>query len=242
MIPIKDDIPSRTFPVVNIFLIIMNIFFFLIEVSMGERLTVLFNNFGVIPAKFFASYYIIQDRVIYVGLADRIVPLFTSMFLHGGWFHLFGNMLYLWIFGDNVEDRMGHLRYLIFYILCGIIANITHILFTPTSNIPSVGASGAIAGVLGAYLLLYPTARVVLLVILFFWIDFITLPAILVLGLWFVVQFFSGLASLGVQSVSSGGVAWWAHIGGFIAGMALLFIFKKRGYSPLGRDIWWIRG
>lgn len=241
MIPIKDDIPSRTLPIVNISLIIINIFFFLIEVSMGERLATLFNNFGVVPAKFFASYYVVQDRVVYVGLADRVIPLFTSIFLHGGWFHLFGNMLYLWIFGDNVEDRMGHLRYLLFYILCGFSANITHILFTPTSTIPSVGASGAIAGVLGAYLLLYPTARVVVLVVLFFWIDFIALPAIIVLGLWFVVQFFSGLASLGAQSASTGGVAWWAHIGGFVAGMALLFVFKKRGYRPIGRDLWWIR-
>lgn len=241
MIPIKDDIPSRTFPIVNISLIIINIFFFLVEVSMGERLAALFNNFGVVPAKFLASYYVVQDRVVYVGLTERVIPLFTSMFLHGGWFHLFGNMLYLWIFGDNVEDRMGHLRYLLFYILCGLSANITHILFTPVSTIPSVGASGAIAGVLGAYLLLYPTARVVVLVVLFFWIDFIALPAVIVLGFWFVVQFFSGLASIGVQSASSGGVAWWAHIGGFVTGMALLFVFKKRGYGPIGRDLWWIR-
>ncbi len=241
MIPLKDDIPSRTFPIVNILIIFINIFFFLVEVSLGNRLEILFNTFGVVPAKFFASYYIMQDRVVYIGLLDRIVPLFTSMFLHGGWFHLLGNMLYLWIFGDNVEDRMGHFRYLLFYILCGIVANITHIIFAPTSNIPSVAASGAIAGVLGAYLLLYPTARVVVLVIIFFWIDFITLPALIVLSLWFVIQFFSGLASLGAQNAASGGVAWWAHIGGFVSGMALLFIFKKRNYRPVGRDLWWIR-
>ncbi|MCX7959254.1 MAG: rhomboid family intramembrane serine protease [Deltaproteobacteria bacterium] len=241
MIPIKDDIPSRTFPVVNITLIILNIFFFLVEVSLGDRLNLLFGNFGVVPAKFFASYYITGDRIVYIGAADRIIPLFTSMFLHGGWFHLLGNMLYLWIFGDNVEDRMGHLRYLIFYILCGIVASLTHIIFNPSSNIPSVGASGAIAGVLGAYMLSYPTARVVVLVVLFFYIDFIALPALLVLGFWFVMQFFSGVLSLGVESASSGGVAWWAHIGGFVAGMALLFVFRKRNYRITDRDLWWIR-
>ncbi|MGC8928255.1 MAG: rhomboid family intramembrane serine protease [Myxococcota bacterium] len=241
MIPIKDDIPSRTFPIVNITLIILNIFFFLVEISFGSKLNLLFNSFGVVPAKFFASYYIAGDRIVYVGVADRIIPLFTSMFLHGGWFHLLGNMLYLWIFGDNVEDRMGHFRYLIFYILCGLIANITHIIFNPSSGIPSVGASGAIAGVLGAYMLSYPTARVVVLLILFFYIDFVALPALIVLGFWFVIQFFSGVLSLGVENASSGGVAWWAHIGGFIAGMALLFVFRKKNYYISGRDLWWIR-
>jgi len=241
MIPLKDDIPSRTFPIVNILLIIANIFFFIVEVSFGEKLTLLFNHFGVIPAKFFASYYIATDRVVYIGTADRIVPLFTSLFLHGGWFHLLGNMLYLYIFGDNVEDRMGHIRYLIFYILCGLIANLTHIVLNPESKIPSVGASGAIAGVLGAYMLLYPTARVVVLVMLLFYIDFVALPALIVLGLWFIIQFFSGLLSLGVQNASGGGVAWWAHIGGFVAGMTLVFLFKRRDYRPVGRDMWWIR-
>jgi len=241
LIPLKDDIPSRTFPIVNIILIILNVFFFLVEVSLGERLNVLFGNFGVVPAKFFASYYLIDDRIVYVGTVDRIIPLFTSMFLHGGWFHLLGNMLYLWIFGDNVEDRMGHLRYLIFYILCGLIAGMTHIIFNPSSKVPSVGASGAIAGVLGAYMLSFPTARVVVLVVLFFYIDFIALPALLVLGFWFVMQFFSGVLSLGVESASAGGVAWWAHIGGFVAGMVLLFVFKRRNYYPAGRDIWWVR-
>ncbi len=241
MIPLKDDIPSRTFPIVNITLIILNIFFFLVEVSLGDRLNLLFGNFGVVPAKFFASYYIAGDRIVYIGAAERIIPLFTSMFLHGGWFHLLGNMLYLWIFGDNVEDRMGHLRYLVFYLLCGLIASLTHILFNPSSTIPSVGASGAIAGVLGAYMLSYPTARVVVLIVLFFYIDFVALPALIVLGFWFIMQFFSGVLSLGVQNASTGGVAWWAHIGGFVAGMALLFIFRKRNYRPIGRDLWWIR-
>lgn len=241
MIPLKDDIPSRTFPIVNITLIILNIFFFLVEVSLGDRLNALFGSFGVVPAKFFASYYIAGDRIVYIGAAERIIPLFTSMFLHGGWFHLFGNMLYLWIFGDNVEDRMGHLRYLIFYLLCGLIASLTHILFNPTSTIPSVGASGAIAGVLGAYMLLYPTARVIVLIVLFFYIDFVALPALIVLGFWFIMQFFSGVLSLGVQNASAGGVAWWAHIGGFVAGMVLVFVFKKRNYRPIGRDLWWIR-
>ena len=240
MIPIKDDIPSRTFPIVNISLIFVNIFFFLVEVSLGDKLALLFNHFGVIPAKYFASYYITSDRVVYIGTADRIIPLFTSLFLHGGWFHLFGNMLYLYIFGDNVEDRMGHIRYLIFYILCGLIANLTHIAFNPESRIPSVGASGAIAGVLGAYMLLYPTARVVVLIMLFFYIDFVALPALIVLGFWFIIQFFSGILSLGVQSASTGGVAWWAHIGGFVAGMSLVFLFKRRDYRPIGRDLWWI--
>lgn len=242
MIPIKDDIPSRTFPIVNIMLIVLNVFVFLAEVSLGPKLQYLFGHLGVVPAKFFASYYIAGDRIIYIGTVDRILPLFTSLFLHGGWLHLIGNMLYLWIFGDNVEDRMGHLRYLIFYILCGVIASLTHIALNPTSTVPCVGASGAIAGVLGAYMLLYPTARVVVLVTFFFYIDFVALPALLVLGLWFVMQFFSGVLSLGVENAASGGVAWWAHIGGFVAGMVLLFVFKKRNYRPVGRDLWWTRG
>ena len=149
------------------------------------------------------------------------------MFLHGGWLHLGGNMLYLWIFGDNVEDKLGHIRYLAFYIVCGLAASILHVFVDSTSIVPTVGASGAIAGVLGAYLLLFPRARVVTLIPIFVFIQVAELPALLVLGFWFVMQFFNGLMSLGYQTAGMGGVAWWAHIGGFVAGLALVIPLRK---------------
>jgi membrane associated rhomboid family serine protease len=151
---------------------------------------------------------------------------FTSMFMHAGLMHLVGNMLYLWIFGDNVEDRMGHVKYAVFYVLCGVGAAAAHTAIDPTSQVPTVGASGAIAGVLGAYLLAFPRAQVSTLVPLGFFITVARLPALIVLGFWFVLQFISGLGSLSMRQM--GGVAWWAHIGGFVVGMALLFVFQKR--------------
>jgi membrane associated rhomboid family serine protease len=152
------------------------------------------------------------------------------MFLHGGWLHLIGNMWYLWIFGDNVEDRVGHIRFLAFYLLCGFGAGIAHTIINANTAVPSIGASGAIAGVLGAYLVSYPFARVLTLVPLFIFIQIIEIPAVIVLGLWFVIQFFNGTAALAsTTAASAGGVAWWAHVGGFLLGVLLIGLFPRRG-------------
>lgn len=242
MIPIKDDIPSKSYPIVNITLIVINVIAFLFELSLGDDLESFIKAFAIIPEKYFYSGIQYEDgTVVLFSMSERIIPLFTSMFLHGGWLHLFSNMLYLWIFGDNVEDRMGHFRYILFYILCGLIAAGAHIITNPDSEIPTIGASGAIAGVLGAYLLLYPFARVIVVIpILFFW-DIIKLPALIVLGFWFVTQIFQGTLALAIQTSATGGVAWWAHIGGFVAGLLLINIFKKKNRKPTYRDLWWER-
>ncbi|MCX8057619.1 MAG: rhomboid family intramembrane serine protease [Ignavibacteria bacterium] len=240
MIPLKDDIPSRSYPIVNVTLIVINVIAFFFELSLGDKLEPFLKQYGVIPIKYFYSGIRLEDgSVILFSLEEKIIPLFTSMFLHGGWLHLISNMLYLWIFGDNVEDRMGHFRYILFYILCGLAAAGAHIITNPESDIPTIGASGAIAGVLGGYMLLYPYARVVVVIpILFFW-DIIKLPALLVLGFWFVTQIFQGTLALAVESSATGGVAWWAHIGGFVFGMFAVHIFKKQSRKPTYRDIWW---
>jgi len=224
LIPIRDTIPSRTVPVVTVTLIVVNVLVFLYELSLGGELGVFMQEFAVVPAK---SFSLIREGVLFSGLS----PLFTAMFLHGGWWHLIGNMLYLWIFGDNVEDTMGHTGFLVFYLLCGLGSNLAHALSDPTSIIPSLGASGAIAGVLGAYIILFPRSRVLTLVPIIFFIQFIEVPAYLYLGIWFLLQLVSGMASLGVQT-ESGGVAFWAHIGGFAIGAILLPFFRKRRARP----------
>lgn len=240
MIPIKDDIPSKSYPIVNTTLIVLNVTAFFFELLLGDQLEFFIHQFGVIPFKYFYSEAItIDGSVVQFSMSERIIPLFTSMFLHGGWMHLIGNMLYLFIFGDNVEDRMGHFRYIVFYILCGLAGSFAHIITNPESTIPTIGASGAISGVLGAYLLLYPTARIIVIIpILFFW-DIIKLPALIVLGFWFVTQLFQGTLALAVETTASGGVAWWAHIGGFAFGMIAINIFKKKSRKPTYREIWW---
>ncbi len=242
MIPIKDDIPSRSYPIVNVTLIVINVIIFFFELSLGDNLEPFIRKFAVIPIKYFYSGIRLNDgSVILFSLEERIIPLFTSMFLHGGWLHLIGNMLYLWIFGDNVEDRMGHFRYILFYLLCGLAAAGVHIITNPESDIPTVGASGAISGVLGAYMMLYPFARVIVVIpILFFW-DVVKLPALIVLGFWFVTQIFQGTLALAIETTAKGGVAWWAHIGGFVFGMLLVHIFKKSSRRPTYRDLWWER-
>jgi membrane associated rhomboid family serine protease len=210
--PLKDDIPSERTPVVNILLIVVNVLVFFYELSLGPRLQSLITNYGVVPAHF------------------ELRTLFTSMFLHGGWGHLFGNMLYLWIFGDNVEDRLGHVGYFFFYLICGLAAGMAHVLTNAGSNVPTVGASGAIAGVLGAYLVLYPQARVLTLLPIF---PFTTvyIPAAFFLGIWFVMQLFSGALQFGIAQ--SGGVAFLAHVGGFLAGA--FFGLLARGFSRATR-------
>ncbi len=173
-----------------------------------DKLEPFLRTYGVIPIKYFYSGIKLHDgSVILFSLEEKIIPLFTSMFLHGGWLHLISNMLYLWIFGDNVEDRMGHFRYILFYILCGLAAAGAHIITNPESEIPTIGASGAIAGVLGGYMLLYPYARVIVVIPIFFFWDIIKLPALIVLGFWFVTQIFQGTLALAVESSATGGVA-----------------------------------
>lgn len=220
MIPFKDDNPTERYPVVTIGLIVFNILVYVYQLSLGRGQERFFFQMGAIP-------YEITHMVDIPPFALLPVPLtlVTAMFVHGGLMHLGGNMLYLWIFGDNVEDAMGRFRFLLFYLLCGIAASILHIVVDPNSKVPMIGASGAIAGILGAYLLLYPRARVYTLIFFFFFIQVIRLPALYVLGFWFLLQILYGLPSLG--GISSGGIAWFAHIGGFVAGMILMKGFVR---------------
>jgi membrane associated rhomboid family serine protease len=219
MIPLRDTNPRRVFPFVNVLLIVLNILAFFWELSLGMRLQGALASIAFVPARFWipGSY------------AADTYSIVVSMFLHGGWIHLGSNMLYLWIFGDNVEDRLGHLRYLLFYLLCGFAATWAHAFLNAGSQIPAVGASGAIAGVLGAYLLLFPSARVVTLIPIGFLIMLREIPALFVLGLWFVIQAFSGWASVAARTAEDvGGVAWFAHIGGFLTGLLLVSLFARK--------------
>ncbi len=222
MIPLRDDNPTSSAPVLTISLIAINVMVFLYQLSLDPRGgQLLVYQFGAIPSVVFGSNSLPSN----IAVIPPVFSLFTSMFLHGGWLHLIGNMLYLWIFGDNIEDAMGKVRFFVFYVLSGLLAAFSHAIISPGSNIPMIGASGAISGVLGAYLVLYPRARVLVLIPLlgFFWRLFY-IPAMFVLGFWFLLQIFSG----GLEGSSAGGVAWGAHVGGFIAGMLLVGIFKKR--------------
>jgi len=223
MFPLRDNVPSRSFPVVTVTLIVVNTVIFLVEVAMGHRALAGFvGRHGLVPSvvtAYFSGAEIPAQRAF--------LPFLTAIFLHGGWLHLIGNMWYLWIFGDNVEDRLGHLRFLVFYLVCGVLGNVAHYATGLGSAVPAIGASGAIAGVLGAYAVSYPGARITVLLPLFFVLQFIELPALVVLGFWFVLQFLNGAATLVVSS-ETGGVAWWAHIGGFVGGIAIFFLFRPR--------------
>ncbi|MBI4430953.1 MAG: rhomboid family intramembrane serine protease [Candidatus Omnitrophica bacterium] len=222
MIPFRDANPSKRIPKVTIILIIMNVIAFFQEVTLGRYLDAFLFQYGVVPKKWFLFGYDPSTT-----LDSLIYPYFTSIFLHGGWIHLISNMWYLWIFGDNVEDYLGHARFLIFYVLCGITAGMVHTLFNVQSALPAIGASGAIAGVLGAYFILYPNARISTLIPYFCYYGVVELPATMVLGFWFIIQFFSGAASLGARTIyNTSGVAWWAHVGGFLAGIFLLFVLR----------------
>src|SRR5690242_9454683 len=221
MIPLRDRNPSGVFPVVTLTLILANVFVFLFEVQLGPSLVPFLKHYALIPAEVTGSL-----RYGSVSLTDTVRPFFTSMFLHGGWLHLIMNMWFLWIFGDNIEDTLGAGRYLVFYVLCGLAAALTHIAVQPQSPVPVLGASGAIAGVLGAYAVMFPRARVLTLVPIFFFIRIMELPALLILGYWFVLQIVSG--SLEAVTATQGGTAIWAHVGGFLAGMALIFVMRPR--------------
>jgi membrane associated rhomboid family serine protease len=214
MIPIRDENPTHSVPFVTYFLILVNVLVFIFQILLGSYNEVFVYQFALIPA----------DVTSFASLGS-LFDILTSMFMHAGLAHIGGNMLYLWIFGDNVEDRLGSGKYLIFYIIGGVVASITHIFTNPNSIIPTVGASGAIAAVLGAYLVLFPSQKVLTLIPIGFWLRLTMLPASLVLGVWFVLQFFQGVFSLGGPDV--GGVAFWAHIGGFVAGAFMGWFFKK---------------
>ena len=223
MIPLRDIIPSRTTPVVTICLIALNIIVFLYEFSLGRGVDAFTLYYGLVPAAF------------------SWVTVFTSMFLHGGLLHVAGNMLYLWIFGDNVEDRMGHGRFLVFYLLCGVAAALAQTITVPDSTVPMVGASGAIAGVMGAYFVLYPRSRIVTLVPLFFFFQVIEVPAIFFLGIWFLMQFVSGVGSIVTTTGRGGGgaiggIAFWAHVAGFVAGITGVGLFRR---PERQRVEWW---
>lgn len=206
MMPVGDDNSQRkSFPIINYALIILNILVFLLELSGGMPFI---EKWSFVPSRFLSNP------------ATEFPTIFTSMFMHGGWGHLAGNMLYLWIFGDNVEDRLGKIPYLLFYLACGIAATFAQLIFNTGSSVPNLGASGAIAGVLGAYILMYPGERIRVL----FGTGISELPALVVIGFWFVLQFISGVGTLG-SSASEGGVAYMAHIGGFLAGLFMAFLF-----------------
>jgi membrane associated rhomboid family serine protease len=232
MIPLRDENPSLSPPVVTRVLIALNVIAFVYELMLGPHLRAMFMTFGLVPAR------------IQMALAGETaaIPAFatalTSMFLHAGWLHLIGNMWYLWIFGDNVEDRLGRVRFLLFYIGAGLASGFLHVFFNGDSRIPTVGASGAIAGVLGAYLTMFPRARVITLVPFIVFFQVMALPAVVVLGLWFVFQFFSGALSL-ASTTGTGGTAWWGHIGGFAFGFLFGRLFALR---PQPRSRAWIEG
>lgn len=225
MIPIRDTIVSRRYPLITRIFFIANIIVFLLQLRQGPAMEVVVYRFGVVPAHWMVSS--LSDLLDWPHL---FLTLVTSQFLHGSFLHVGFNMWYLWIFADNVEDRLGHLRFLLLYLGSGVAAAVTQLLITPRSTIPMIGASGAIAGILGAYLLMFPTARIVTLVPLGFFLETIELPAALFLGFWFLLQWVQGMTSIG-QVADIGGVAFWAHIGGFVCGMiGVALIRPRRGW------------
>jgi membrane associated rhomboid family serine protease len=217
MIPYKDDNPTRSIPFVTIGLIALNIFVFLLQIMSPTDPRKIVYAYGAIP------HFLLTLRTVQP--VHPLVTVFTSMFMHGGFLHIGTNMLYLWIFGDNIEDRLGHFRFAFFYLLCGFFAAYSHAITDPHSLLPMIGASGAVSGVLGAYMILYPRARVHTLIFFGFFIEVVRLPALFVIGLWIVLQFINGILSAGLSG--QGGVAWFAHIGGFLAGLLLIRLMLK---------------
>ena len=228
MIPLKDMTPRQSFPLMTLLLIGINIAVFVHQITLpGPAGDLFIKTYGLVPSHI--SQALAGHRYT---LEQALLPFFTCMFLHGGWLHILGNMWFLWIFGANVEDRMGPLPYLVFYLVCGIGSGISEVAFSWGSHIPSIGASGAISGVLGAYIVLFPKSRILslvpLLIIWFLW----KVPAVIFIGLWFLMQFLSGVVSLGAQSSAQGGVAWWAHVGGFLLGLLLVKLFATSSKRP----------
>jgi membrane associated rhomboid family serine protease len=218
MIPLRDTIRSRNYPVISWLIIAANLLVYLVELAQGERLGSFIITYGLVPAR-----YSIPQLGDHFSIGQQVFSLFSFMFLHGGFWHLLGNMWSLYIFGDNVEDRLGPFRYLVFYVLCGIASGLSHLFLNWQSSTPTIGASGAIAGVMGAYFILYPGAKILTLIPVFFLPYFIEIPAFVFLGIWFLFQFLSAAGT----SAQTTGIAWWAHIGGFVFGMIFLVLFLR---------------
>ena len=216
MIPLRDTIPARNYPLVNNLIIGSNVVIFLVQLLQGAGLDRFIYIYGLVPAR-----YSVPQIAAYFSTGQQIFSIFSFMFLHGGFWHLLGNMWSLYIFGDNVEDRLGHFRYLMFYLICGLVSGLTHLVLNLNSNVPTIGASGAIAGVMGAYFILHPRSKILTLIPIFFIPYFIEIPAFFFLGFWFILQFISAAGSHG----QIGGIAWWAHIGGFVFGIVFLKVF-----------------
>jgi membrane associated rhomboid family serine protease len=229
LIPIRDTVPRQHFPIAVWTLIVINVFVFIRELALPEDVTEQFIYlFGLVPARYTHAAWAAE-----AGYPHSFWPFVATMFLHGGWLHIIGNMWVLLIFGDNVEDRMGPVRFLVFYLLCGLSAGVVHVLTNPNSTVPAVGASGAIAGVMAAYFVLFPRARIVAMFPIFFYPLFFTVPAFLYLGFWFLTQFFSGTLAVATHR-EVGGIAWWAHIGGFASGILLFsFFLRRRAPDPI---------
>ena len=226
MIPLRDTIPSNSFPAVTLGLIVVNTLVFLYQLNLGSREERFVLHYGFVPAVYFHT-----SLAEPLNFAARFGPMFSSMFLHGGWFHLIGNMWTLWIFGDNVEDRLGKIRFFLYYLVSGLAAVYLHYLTARTSGMPVIGASGAIAGVMGGYFVLFPHARILTILPIFIFIQIVTVPAVLFLALWFLGQLLSGMVATSVQM--PGGVAWWAHVGGFVTGALLIFPLRQSSPTQL---------
>jgi membrane associated rhomboid family serine protease len=243
-LPLKDRNPTSRTPYVTIGLIVVNAVVFLYELTLGPNLQTFIASYGVVPYEITRLTDLIgvyRGSPVVHGQGPAFLPatLLTSMFLHGGVMHIAGNMLYLWIFGNNIEDILGPVKFLVFYLLCGMVAGLAHVMMHPSSVMPTVGASGAVAGVLGAYLIAFPHARVLSLVFIVIFVQLVEVPAALVLVFWFVIQFFQGVASIGVGA--TGGVAWFAHIGGFVAGIVLLNVMAGARLRALREARAWQR-
>jgi membrane associated rhomboid family serine protease len=227
-LPLTDHIRRRSFWFITLALIIANVWAFCFELAQGRDLNRLVFFFGIVPARYVTRYGFTNLTV-----AGFLVPIFISMFLHGGWLHLLGNMLFLFVFGRSVEDRFGHIKFLCLYLLSGLAGAVLHIALNAGSRMPSIGASGAIAGVLGAYFVSFPRARITTLIPLIFFFWTVELPAILLLGYWFLIQFVTGYQMLAIQSATGGGVAWWAHVGGFMMGLFLAVALRPAKRGPV---------
>jgi membrane associated rhomboid family serine protease len=248
MIPIGDRLSTRTIPYVNIALIAVNFLVFFYELTLStqapfgraSQLDLWFQDWGAVPACISDSLGLKPDVsarafAVYCGDNRPLLSLFASMFIHAGWLHILGNMLFLWIFGDNVEDALGHVRYLVFYLIGGLAASATQIALNMNDFVPSVGASGAIAAVMGAYLVMFPRARIAVFIPLFFFLGAPYIPAATLIGIWFLMQVFTGVASIGYATGGSGGIAWGAHVGGFLTGLLLVKLFRAGRPPPRRR-------
>jgi membrane associated rhomboid family serine protease len=227
MIPLRDTIRSKNYPVVNTMIIIINIAVFLVELSRGDQLRQFIFTYGLVPAR-----YTVPSMAAYFTSGQQLFSFLSFMFLHGGFFHLLGNMWSLYIFGDNVEDRLGSFRYLLFYLLCGFASGIAHLALNWHSQVPTIGASGAIAGVMGAYMISFPRSRILTLIPMFIFFPLVEVPAVFFLGVWFIFQFLNAASTAG-----QGGIAWWAHIGGFIFGIIFLRLFLLLGESTVSKKV-----